>query len=278
MNTAQYGPWALIAGASDGIGEAFARQLAAAGFNLLLLARRAQVLGNLAADIKEQFGVEVQGVCIDLTSSDLLENLREVTNGLEVGLLIYNAGAVHGAGFFHDHGLEHAQKLIALNCQGPASLCHHYGGLMRERGRGGIILLSSMAALSGGSYTVSYNATKSFDLILAEGLWHELAPRGVDAMCLIAGATLTPSMLSSKDDFADYPNVMEPADVAREGLQHLGDGPVWVAGSHNREAAKMLWPIPRSMAINGFSEAAANLYELPFTAVEGKDFNDQEAG
>ncbi len=273
-NRNRYGPWALIAGASDGIGEAFARQLAEQGFNLLLIARRADVLGALAADLVEGYGVEVKGVCIDLTSAELLENLREVTDALEVGLLIYNAGAIHGARFFHDQPLEHALGLIALNCTGPASLCHHYGGRMRDRGRGGIILMSSMAASSGGSYTASYNASKSFDLVLAEGLWHELSPRGVDAMCLVAGATLTPSMLSSMDSFADYPNVMAPDDVAREGLQHLGKGPVWVAGSHNREAAKMLWPIPRSMAINGFSEAAAAMYDLPFVNVAGEDFHD----
>lgn len=274
MDLKKYGPWALIAGASDGIGEAFARQLAEQGFNLLLLARRAEPLGALAADLVEEHGVLVQGVTIDLTTEGLLDNLRQLTDELEIGLLIYNAGAVHGASHFHDQSLDHTLGLIALNCTGPATLCHHYGGRMRERGRGGIILLSSMAALSGGSYTAAYNATKSFDLILAESLWHELAPRGVDAMCLMAGATLTPSMLSSKDSFAEYPNVMDPADVAREGLQHLGQGPVWVAGSHNREAAKMLWPIPRTMAINGFSEAAASLYELPFTQVEGEDFHN----
>ena len=274
MKTEKYGPWAVIAGASDGIGEAFARQLAAQGFNLVLLARRAEVLGALAADLTEEYGVVVQGVCIDLAADSVLENLREVTDGLEIGLLIYNAGAVHGASHFHDQPLAHVLSLIALNCTGPASLCHHYGGLMRERGRGGIILMSSMAALSGGSYTAAYNATKSFDLILAESLWHELAPHGVDAMCLVAGATLTPSMLASKENFADYPNVMDPVDVAHEALQQLGKGPVWVAGSHNREAAKMLWPIPRTLAINGFSEAAASLYELPFTAVKGEDFHN----
>jgi short-subunit dehydrogenase len=273
MNPERYGPWVLIAGASDGIGEAFARQLAGQGFKLVLIARRGEVLGALAADLVEQYGVEVRGVSIDLTSADLLENLRQVTDGLEIGLLIYNAGAVHGASFFHDQSLAHVLGLISLNCTGPASLCHHYGGLMRERGRGGIILLSSMAALSGGSYTAAYNATKSFDLILAESLWHELAPGGVDAMCLIAGATLTPSMLASQESFAQYPNAMKPGDVAAEGLAWLGKGPVWVAGSHNRDAAKMLWPVPRTLAINGFSEAAAGLYELPFTAVDGEDFN-----
>jgi short-subunit dehydrogenase len=273
MDPERYGPWVLIAGASDGIGEAFARQLAGQGFKLVLIARRGEVLGALAADLVEQYGVEVRGISIDLTSANLLENLRQVTDGLEIGLLIYNAGAVHGASFFHDQSLAHVLGLISLNCTGPASLCHHYGGLMRERGRGGIILLSSMAALSGGSYTAAYNATKSFDLILAESLWHELAPRGVDAMCLMAGATLTPSMLASNENFSQYPNAMNPGDVAAEGLAQLGKGPVWVAGSHNRDAAKMLWPVPRTLAINGFSEAAADLYELPFTAVDGEDFN-----
>lgn len=270
----RYGPWALIAGASDGIGEAFARQLAAAGFNLVLLARREQVLGNLCADLVEQFGIEVRGVAIDLTGGWLLESLRSVTDDIEIGLLIYNAGAVHGAALFHDRSLDDALTLVALNCTGPTLLTHHYGGLMRKRGRGGLLLMSSLAALSGGSYTAAYNASKSYDLILAEGLWHELAPQGVDAMCLIAGATATPSMLVSVAELSSYPQVMEPQDVAREGLAHLGKGPVWVAGAHNRANAKALWPVPRVAAINGFSQAAASLYDLPFSAVTGENFHD----
>ena len=145
---------------------------------------------------------------------------------------------------------------------------------MRKRGRGGILLLTSMAAWSGSSYTASYNATKSFDLILAESLWHELKPDGVDVMAVIAGATRTPSMLSSKSSFDAYPGIMEPDEVASGALAQLGRGPCWVAGANNRETAKALLPIPRTAVINGMSKACAQIYDLPFVPVDGVDFAD----
>jgi NAD(P)-dependent dehydrogenase (short-subunit alcohol dehydrogenase family) len=139
--------------------------------------------------------------------------------------------------------------------------------------RGGIMLLSSMAAMSGGSYIAVYNATKSFDMVLAEGLWHELKPVGVDAMCLVVGATLTPSMLASRDSFRSYPNIMQPLDVADEGLAFLGRGPLWVAGDHNRAVVAAMRPGSRVDAINGLSHATASIYGLPPVTVAGEDFN-----
>lgn len=273
----RYGPWAVVAGASDGIGEAFARALAADGFNLVLVARRTSVLDALAGELRAAHGVLVRVVSADLCSTGILERIRLRTDDIEAGLLVYNAGAMHGAQNFVDQPIERVLGLVALNCRGPALLAHHYGERMRRRGRGGIILLSSLAALSGGSNTALYSATKSFDLILAEGLWHELKPHGVDAMCLVAGATLTPSMLASKDSFRDYPNIMQPADVAREGLEFLGKGPLRVAGEHNRAVARALMPLARVPLINGLSQATASIYGLPFTAVAGEDHLQQEA-
>ena len=272
----RYGPWALVAGASDGIGESFARQLADRGLHVALLARREALLEEVASDIRAQHGVETRVIVADLTAGDLEERVVRGTEGLEVGLLVYNAGAVHGAKTFHDQPLDHALGLVNLNCRGPMILAHRLGGAMRERGRGGMLLLTSMAALGGSSYTASYNATKSFDLILAESLWHELAPRGVDVMAVVAGATRTPSMLNSNDAFENYPNIMEPSDVAAGALANLGRGPCWVAGASNRETAAGLWPLPRTAVVNGMSEAAAQLYDLPFTRVDGADFPDLE--
>ncbi len=268
----RYGPWALVAGASDGIGEAFARALAVAGLNIVLLARRAPLLAELAADIGRQHGVSTRCVSADLTAGNILDRVRDGTDDLEIGLLVYNAGATHGAAHVLDKPLSASLGLVALNCVGPLSLAHHLGGRMRERGRGGIILLSSLAALSGGSYTAVYNASKSFELILAEGLWHELKPSGVDAMCLIAGATRTPSMLQSMPSFAEYPGLMAASDVANEGLAFLGRGPVWVAGAHNREIARRLLPNPRVAQINGLSAASAGIYGKPVSDLAGEDF------
>lgn len=268
----RYGPWALVAGASDGIGEAFARELAAAGLNLVLLARRAPLLNELAADLRQTHGIATRCIAVDLTSDGMADRVRRETADLEIGLLIYNAGATHGAAHVLDKPLEAALGLVALNCQGPLSLAHHFGGAMRERGRGGIMLLSSLAALSGGSYTAVYNATKSFELILAEGLWHELKPAGVDAMCLIVGATRTPSMLGSMPSFAGYPGLMMPAQVAAEGLAFMGRGPVCVAGAHNRDIARRLLPNPRAPQINALSAASAGIFGKPGQDVAGEEF------
>jgi len=267
----RYGPWAVIAGASDGIGEAFARQLAGAGLNLLLLARRSAILAQLADAIGREHGVEVRTASVDLTDARMMQTVVAASKDIDVGLLIYNAGAAHGAANFLDKPVESALGMVDLNCRGPVLMAHHFGGPMRTRGRGGIMLLSSLAALSGGSNTASYNATKSFDLILAEGLWHELKPCGVDAMCLLVGATRTPSMLSSCAAFADYPGLMEPADVAAEGLALLGRGPVGVAGAHNRALVKAMLPVSRVAAINALSAATAGIYGLAVNQLAGED-------
>ena len=271
---ARYGPWAFVAGASDGIGEAFAREIAARGVNVVLLARREDVLERVAASIREECEVDTRIVVADLTASDFETRVAQRTADLEIGLLIYNAGAVHGAKKFLERPVADAHKLIALNCTGPVALAHRFGQGMCERGRGGIILLSSVAALSGSSYIAGYSATKAFDLILAESLWHELAPQGVQALGAIVGATRTPSMLESNSSFEAYANIMEPAEVAKGALENLGRGPVWVAGKVNRETVGQLWPARRVELINGMSAATADLYQLSHTAVEGQEFQD----
>ena len=271
---ARFGAWALVAGASDGIGECFARELAERGIHLVLLARREALLEALASELRARFGIETRVVVADLTGGDLDERVARATRDLEVGLLVYNAGAVHGARKFHDQPVEHALGLVDLNCRGPILLTHRLGQAMRARGRGGLILLTSMAGLSGSAYTAVYGATKSFDLILAEALWHELAPEGVDVLAVIAGATRTPSMLTSNPGFADYPGIMEPRDVARGALRNLGRGPVWVAGARNRDMAAGLLPVPRVAAINAMSQATAQIYSLPFETVEGTEFGE----
>lgn len=271
---AQYGPWALVAGASDGIGECFAKRLAGLGLNLVLLARREAVLEDLAGELQKTFGIETRVLVADLTSADLDERVAAATADLEVGLLVYNAGAVHGAKKFHDQPLEHAIGLVDLNCRGPVLLAHRLGNGMRARGRGGIVLLTSLAAFSGSSYTAAYTATKSFGKILAEALWHELSPEGVDVLSVVAGATRTPSMLTSNPDFEAYPGIMEPDEVAAGALRNLGRGPVWVAGDQNRAAAAGMSPVSRTALINGMSQATAQLYDLPFNEVKGIDFPD----
>lgn len=267
----RYGPWALVAGASDGIGESFALDLARRGLNVVLVARREAVLADVAARIRTEFGVETRTVVADLTSAELAATIARGTAGLEIGLLVYNAGAIHGAAGFLDQPLSKTLALVDLNCRGPMTLIHGLGPAMRARGRGGILLVTSISALSGASFTATYNATKSFDLIFAESLWHELAPAGVDVMAAIVGATRTPSMLESTSGFEDYPGLMEPDEVARGALSALGQGPAWVAGKENRERVKGLFPLPRTQIINAMSRAVSGIYGTPFETVSGRE-------
>jgi short-subunit dehydrogenase len=261
-----------VAGASDGIGECFARRIAEQGVNVLLLARREALLAKLAAELAATHGILARALVADLTAPDLDPRVEAATRDLEVGLLVYNAGAVHGAKPFHDQPPGHALGLVALNCTGPVLLAHRLGSRMRARGRGGIVLMGSMISFAGSAWVAAYSATKAFDRILAEGLWHELRPHGVDVLCAVAGATRTPAMLASSDAFASYPGALEPDEVARGALAFLGRGPIWVAGATNRATAKALSPVPRVPLIDAMSRATAAIYGLPHTPASGTEF------
>ena len=260
----RYGPWALIAGGSEGIGLSFARRLAARGIHLVLLARRRKPLEEAASLLREEYGVEVRVHAVDLSARDLDRLLDDILHGLEIGLLIYNAGATHGAGLFLDAPLDAARRLVDLNCHGPLVLCHRLGRSMRERGRGGIILLGSMSGMAGSAWVATYSATKSFEVVLAEGLWAELRAFGVDVLALVAGATDTPSMARSGIGFSERDGMspMQPDEVAEEGLAHLSRGPVHVAGAANRAVAELLRS-DRRRAIELLSAGAARLYGKP---------------
>ena len=262
--TSDYGPWAVVAGASEGIGESFSRQIAAAGINLVLVARRPDPLTALATSLESEFQIQTRPIALDLTDDDMCDRLADATSDIEVGLVVYNAGATHGAVRFHDEPVEKSLGLVRLNCTGPVQLTHHFGGLMRERGRGGIILLSSVSSVSGSARTATYSATKAFDVNLAEGLWAELKPLGVDVLALVAGATHTPAMERSGAliGSAEFPG-MDPNDVAREGLANLANGPTWVAGDQNRATYDMLRALPKKDAVGFMSAGARTIYGLP---------------
>ena len=269
----RYGPWALVAGGSDGIGEAFAHQLAAAGIHLVLLARRRDVLEATAAEIERVHGVETRTIVADLTAPGLEATVADAIEGIDIGLLVYNAGAVHGAAKFLERPIEDARTLVDLNCHGTVTLAYLLGQPMKVRGRGGMIFMTSMSALSGGCYVATYAATKSFDLIFAEALWQELQPDGIDVLSVIAGATDTPAMRRSNDRFGEYPGIQDPNEVASAALDHLGTGPTFVPGDANRGGAAYLWPRSRVELSNMMSKATADMYDLPFTEATGEDFH-----
>jgi short-subunit dehydrogenase len=247
----QYGPWAVIPGGSEGVGASFARKLGQAGLNLVLIARKAGPLEEVAATVRQESGVEVRTLQLDLTAPDMLERVARATEGLEVGLLIYNAGAAHGAAPFLEQPLERSLGLIRLNPVGQVSLAHHFGSGMAARGRGGIVLIGSMAGVVGSGGIVTYCAAKAFTQVLAEGLWAELKPKGVDVMCMPLGRTATPANSRTKlNDLDDEPLAFKASsdDMAQQCLDNIQSGPVFYP-KHLEETARRLTAMTRGDAV-----------------------------
>ena len=253
-----YGPWAVIAGGSEGVGASFADLLSTAGFNLVLIARKPGPLAETAERARGD-GAEVRTLALDLLSPDAFDQIRAATDDIEVGLLIFNAGANSYGHEFVTGDLAGFQGVIDLNITSQLTLSHHFGAKMKERGRGGIMLLGSLAGYMGSEDQSIYAASKAFGRIFAESLWLELEPFGVHVVELVLGVTRTPAMIRAGLNF-DVPgmNVAEPEDVAREGIEHLTDGPVWVAGG-NYEAAQKRNGFPRDKLVKGAAESMRKL-------------------
>lgn len=255
----KYGPWALIAGASEGLGAAFATELARRGLDLVLLARRAAALEALAVSLRASFGVQVRVAPLDLASPALLDELRVATAGLEIGLLVYNAAASL-IGPFLDQPLADKLRILDVNCRGPVILADELGRAMAERGRGGIILMASIAGAQGTALITTYAASKAFDLVLAEGLWDELRERGVDVLGCRAGATRTPAYERSRPAVESGP-VMEPEAVVVDALAALGKRPTTVPGLFNGAAAfVMARVLSRRAAVVTMGRAMRKMY------------------
>jgi uncharacterized protein len=228
----RYGPWALVLGASEGIGAEFARYAAEQGLNVALVARRANVLDELAAVLRDASGVETRSLPIDLAAPDASTRLADATEDLEIGLFIMNAGADDHGRDFLDVPVDEWLALVQRNNVLTVQACHHFAAPMRDRGRGGLVLVSSGAGWGGGARIAIYSASKAFDRNFAEGLWAELAPHGVDVLSLVVPPTDTPAMrrlfarANLPDTAAD--NLASARDIARAGLDNLGAGPVHI--------------------------------------------------
>ena len=256
---ARYGPWALVTGASEGIGESFARALATRGLDLLLVARRPGPLEALAAQLRTTHGIRVRTATADVARPDLLAVLDALAGDDEVGLVVHNA-AFSALGPFLDRPLDDLLKVIDVNCRAPLAMAHHFGRKMAARGRGGIVLMSSLAGGQGCPMVVSYAASKAFEIVLAEGLWDELRPAGVDVLACRAGPTRTPSYEASRP--RKKVPMMEPGPVVEEALAALGRKPVVVAGKLNRAVNFVMQRLlSRPAAIRFMGNSTRQMYE-----------------
>jgi short-subunit dehydrogenase len=241
----RYGPWALVAGGSEGLGLAFAESLTARGFNLVLIARRLEKLEAVAARLRAAHPVEVRALALDLGAPNLASAIAEPTHDLDIGLVVANAAEVRIERFLYTP-LEAELRAVDVNCRATLVLAHQFGRRLRARGRGGIIVMSSLAGVYGGPYVATYAATKAFGCLLAESLAGELRPDGVDVVASVAGPTRTPGYTRQASSRL---MPMDPARVVEETLQGLGRTPRVVPGATNKMTSRLMSILPRRWVI-----------------------------
>lgn len=253
----KYGEWALITGASSGIGEEFAIQLAALGMKLILIARRKERLLALSSKLKEKYNTESVIISVDLTKENFLDEIKNLTNDKEIGILINNAGFGSTGEFINCDAVKEIE-MIKVNCISPTMLTHYFLPYMIQRRRGAIIFLGSAVAFQPTPMMATYSATKAFNLFLGEALWWELKKYNIDVLALNPGGTNTEFQRIAKIGVGPVPR--EASDVVKTALQALGKKPSVVDGIQNKIVSVLVRFIPRRIAISLAGLVARSLY------------------
>ena len=260
----KYGQLALIAGASEGIGEAFSHYLAAQGMELILIARREEPLKTLANKLSDTYNIHVECLPFDLSTPTAAADLTQKLEGRSIDIFVYNA-AVSYIGPFEKQSIADHTQLAHLNMITPLNLVHSIGNKMLKKGKGAVIIMASMAGLQGTGFIASYAATKAFDRVLAESLWYEWKNRGVDVMACIAGATTTPGYLKSNPAKLKVggPSLQTADQVVKECFDNLGKRPSFISGRSNRFASFLMQRLfPRKWAVNIIGNTTTKMYGL----------------
>ncbi|TCM20910.1 short-subunit dehydrogenase [Novosphingobium sp. PhB165] len=234
----RYGPWAVISGASEGTGKAFAHLLASKGIHCLLIARREAPLEELADDLTRQYGIETVIAAIDLARPDACDRMMTAVGDREVGLFVSNAGSDPNAARFLEQDLSAWVDLVERNVTTMMKCSYHLAAPMKARGRGGVLLVNSGACYGGSTAMGTYSGSKAFTLCFAEGLWAELRPHGVDVLTLVMSRTDTPEFrrVLAQQGVPVPDNIASPDDVARLGLERLPHGPICNWGEADDES------------------------------------------
>lgn len=257
--TSTYGPWAIVVGAGAGLGESYARQLVAAGMSVVLVDRDGEAIAALAKDLNAPTAVRT--LTVDLTEPDGVATILAAIADLDVGLLIANAASSY-VGAFTAQSWESVAMQVRVNVEAPTRLVHQLLPRLLERPRAGIILMSSQSSRRGAPLVSTYAATKAYLGILAEGLWDELGPLGVDVLAVLPGSTRTPGWLSSRPQSGmGTASLMGPDDVVREALTTLGSGVASiVSGETNRASESFLESMDRAGAIQTVGRVMRDMY------------------
>ena len=244
----RFGPWAIVTGASSGIGAEFARELAVRGLDVVISARRADRLEQLAGDLRRAHGTRVEVVPLDLERPDFIGPLLRACADKDAGLVVSNAGF----GLKGEHHALDAARLTAMlnvNCHAPMLLAHAFAPRLIARGRGGLLFTGSIEGFIGFPWSAAYAATKAFVMTLGEALWGELRAHGVDVMVLAPGATDTDAPTLQGIDKHQLAGLMPPSEVARRALDRLGRAPLFVPGWLNRAMVRFLTIVPRRLGV-----------------------------
>jgi short-subunit dehydrogenase len=246
--TEKYGPYALVAGGSYGLGGAYAEALAKRGMNIVLVARDKVKLDAVAKRLREQYRIDVKPLPADLEDFEKVKIHLEKLN-VSINLLVYNA-AFAPIGLFETKSEADLAKAAAVNVRTPLLLTRYLCKPMIKNGRGGVLLMSSIAGLQGSPKLAAYAATKSFNAVLAEGLWKELKVHGIDVTACVAGAIFTPGYQQAEKT-KPAPGAMAANDVAEQALNALGKGPVFIPGGVNKFARFLIARLlSRKAAVN----------------------------
>jgi short-subunit dehydrogenase len=241
----KYGDWALITGATSGIGAELTSQIAAKGLNIVLVARREKELTEHAASLESRYAIETKIIAADLSKEDDVQKVLSVDK--EIGLLVIAAGMeVNGA--FEKTAIEKERQVIQINVLSTLALTHHFSQGMVQRKKGGMLLISSLSGHMPNPYFANYAGTKAYVLNLGASLYGELKPKGVDVTILSPGLTNTPMIADNGVDWKKTPmTAMDPSVVAEAGLNGLGKRMLTVPGGKNKMMAWMAKHMPQKM-------------------------------
>jgi short-subunit dehydrogenase len=266
----KYGPWAIVTGANAGIGKSIATNLASRGINIIAVARRQELLDALQVELSEDYGVEVRTLRVDLTDPESISKIELLTSDLEIGLVVPNAG-VEMSGQFIDSSLQANEHMLRLNVLAPMQLARIFGASMAQRGKGGILFISSLFGYQGIPHVANYAATKAYILSLGEALYAEMKPHGVYVTVLSPGLTDTDMLANMPINFSRMPIFSQhPDDVARTGLNALGRKATVVSGLLNKFYAWENRLLPRAfpVALFGFLIRHAFKKDTPIKPVK----------
>jgi short-subunit dehydrogenase len=244
----KYGDWALVTGASAGIGEQLARALAARGFNIIVTARRAGLLQSLAQELSSQYGVETRAVACDLAIDEQVDALIAEAARVPLGIVISNAGFGAKKEFLQ-HDKAHMEAMIRTNCLAAMKLAHGVLPAMVQRRRGAYVFTGSIEGYLPFPWSAPYAASKAFIHSLGAALWQEMQPHNIDVLVLSPGATNTDAPLSQGVPPENLGGMMQPRDVAELTLLQIGRRVYFTPGLHNRVMVGLLRLLPTRLAL-----------------------------